>query len=116
MARASFSKWASVPRAFFSPVRTAKEPAALAGWVLLIRTNSRVSGRVERVAAVFLAIGCFCWAGLAGLAATVGVGVDAVIVAYVLGGVEAGEPDGGVRAWEGGLRGLGIRAAEAFFP
>lgn len=45
IARTSLSKGASAPRAFLRPVRIAKEPAALAGWEGLMRTNSRVSGR-----------------------------------------------------------------------
>ena len=40
-------------------MRSAKEPAALAGWEGPMRTNSRVSGRVLAV----LIIG-FYWAGL----------------------------------------------------
>jgi hypothetical protein len=41
-------------------VRSAKEPAALAGWEGLMRTNSRVSGQVMAV----LTVG-FYWANLA---------------------------------------------------
>jgi len=58
--RTSLSKGASVPRACLRAVRSAKEPAALAGWEGPMRTNSRVSGRVVAV----LTVG-FCWASLA---------------------------------------------------
>jgi hypothetical protein len=54
------SKGASVPRACLRAVRSAKEPAALAGWEGPMRTNSRVSGRVMAV----LIVG-FYWVNLA---------------------------------------------------
>ena len=94
----SLSKWALGPKEPLRPVRTAKDPAARAGWVGLIRTNKRVSGR----GVVDLADG-FC-----GLQTCVG-GAAAVILAYEGEGcglsvleLEAGEGPGGGDTEEGG--------------
>lgn len=72
-------------------VRIAKEPAALAGWEGLIRTNRRVSGRVEEVLAKGVCFFC-----RTSLAAAIDVVVVAVTLAYVVGGVGAWEPAEGV--------------------
>lgn len=75
-------------KTFLRPVSIAKEPAILAGWERLIRTNSRVFWR--EVVGFAIAFCCFCCASLGGVAGL----VAAVTLAYVVGGVEAWELEG----------------------
>jgi hypothetical protein len=53
--RTSLRRCACFPRVFFSPIWSANEPAARAGWSGPILTNRRVSGRVGLA---FSAWGC----------------------------------------------------------